>query len=178
MAGLQITCTQKPVDTTIDSGAQVQQVINIECITEFAEAPILAISFTCNGNSQRLKLKLPVMCSKFSEPVEMDSGTFFSRWKALSQPNQECQKVFKAKFPIDTEQNKTKILGFGVSVLEGIDPNPENYVAAGIIHARSAQIGCLIRLEPNKAAQMYRLTIRASKPPVPNILADLLEHQF
>lgn len=176
--GSQITCTQKPVDTTIDSGAQVQQVINIECITEFAEAPILAISFTCNGNSQRLKLKLPVMCSKFSEPVEMDSGTFFSRWKALSQPNQECQKVFKAKFPIDTEQNKTKILGFGVSVLEGIDPNPENYVAAGIIHARSAQIGCLIRLEPNKAAQMYRLTIRASKPPVPNILADLLEHQF
>ncbi|XP_061180876.1 AP-2 complex subunit alpha-2-like [Saccostrea echinata] len=176
--GSQITCTQKPVDTTIDSGAQVQQVINIECITEFAEAPVLAISFTCNGNSQKLKLKLPVMCSKFSEPVEMDSATFFSRWKALSQPNQECQKVFKAKFPIDSEQNKTKILGFGVSVLEGIDPNPENYVAAGIIHTRSAQIGCLIRLEPNKAAQMYRLTIRASKPPVPNILADLLEHQF
>ena len=41
----QIACTPKPVGTTIDSGAQVQQVINIECITEFTEAPILVITF-------------------------------------------------------------------------------------------------------------------------------------
>lgn len=38
--------------------------------------------------------------------------------------------------------------------MEGIDPNPENYVAAGIIHTKSTQIGCLIRLEPNKNAQV------------------------
>lgn len=174
----QITCSAKPVGTTIESGAQVQQVINIECITEFSDAPLLIISFMCNGNSHRLNLKLPVMFSKFSEPAEMDSATFFARWKGLSQPNQECQKVFKAKFPIDTEQNKTKMLGFGISILEGIDPNPDNYVSAGIIHIKGSQVGCLVRLEPNKNAQMYRLTIRASKPPVPNILADLLEHQF
>ena len=39
-------------------------------------------------------------------------------------------------------------------LLENIDPNPDNFVSAGIIHTRSAQIGCLLRLEPNKQAQV------------------------
>ena len=47
-----------------------------------------------------------------------------------------------------------QLLGFGMSMLEGIDPNPENYVSAGIVHTRTAQIGALLRLEPNKQAQV------------------------
>ena len=38
-----------------------------------------------------------------------------------------------------------------------VDPNPENYVAAGIVHTKSAQIGSLLRLEPNKQAQVGRI---------------------
>ena len=37
----------------------------------------------------------------------------------------------------------------GLSVLEGIDPNVENHVAATIINTKSSSIGVLIRLEPN-----------------------------
>ena len=37
----------------------------------------------------------------------------------------------------------------GLSVLEGIDPNAENHVAATIINTKSSSIGVLIRLEPN-----------------------------
>ena len=36
----------------------------------------------------------------------------------------------------------------------GIDPNPDNFVCAGIIHTRSVQIGVLLRLEPNKQAEV------------------------
>jgi len=39
-----------------------------------------------------------------------------------------------------------------MQLLEGIDPNPENYVTAGILHTKQQQIGCLLRLEPNKQA--------------------------
>ena len=46
---------------------------------------------------------------------------------------------------------------FSSQLLENIDPNPDNFVSAGIIHTRAAQIGCLLRLEPNKQAQV-RLT--------------------
>ena len=47
-----------------------------------------------------------------------------------------------------------KLLGFGVSLLEGVDPNVENMVSAGIVHTRLAQIGVLLRLEPNKQANV------------------------
>ena len=48
----------------------------------------------------------------------------------------------------------TQLNLFYSQLLENIDPNPDNFVSAGIIHTRSAQIGCLLRLEPNKQAQV------------------------
>ena len=49
---------------------------------------------------------------------------------------------------------KTKLIGYGFSLLEGIDPNADNYVCAGIVHTKALQIGCLLRLEPNSQAQV------------------------
>lgn len=80
--------------------------------------------------------------------------------------------------------------------MPNIDPNPENYVCAGIIHTQAAQIGTLVRMEPNKQAkvfvhskltcqgqstfpfQMYRLTIRSSRDGVAGTLSDLLIENF
>ena len=59
---------------------------------------------------------------------------------------------------MDPEPIKAKLIGFGMQLLEGIDPNPENYVTAGIIHNTRQQVGVLCRLEPNKQA-MVRLTM-------------------
>ena len=47
-----------------------------------------------------------------------------------------------------------QLIGFGMSVLQNVDPNPENFVCTGIMHTKNAQIGCLMRLEPNKQAQV------------------------
>jgi len=44
--------------------------------------------------------------------------------------------------------------GFGMESLDDIDPNPENFVGAGIIKTKTAQVGCLLRLEPNKQAKV------------------------
>lgn len=174
----ELSIQPKPVGSTIENGAQVQQQFNTECITEFLDIPIMSIQFLYSGAQQKINLKLPVMLNKFIESAEMDSATFFSRWKALSQPSQECQNIFKATLPMDHEQSKAKLLGFGISVLEGIDPNAENFVSAGILHTRNQQVGVLVRLEPNKQAQMYRLTVRASRDKVAKILCDLLQAQF
>lgn len=35
----------KPVDPAVDGGAQVQQAVNIECVSDFTEAPVLNIQF-------------------------------------------------------------------------------------------------------------------------------------
>ena len=47
-----------------------------------------------------------------------------------------------------------QLIGFGLSLLEGVDPNPENFVSAGIIQTKGSQIGCLLRLEPNLQASV------------------------
>ena len=44
----------------------------------------------------------------------------------------------------------SQLSGFGLSVLPDIDPNPDNFVCAGIINASSTRVGCLLRLEPNR----------------------------
>ncbi|XP_073410454.1 AP-2 complex subunit alpha-2 isoform X2 [Dendrobates tinctorius] len=168
----------KPVEPTVDGGAQVQQVINIECLEEFVEAPVLNIQFRYGGALQNFSVKLPITLNKFFQPTDMEAQDFFQRWKQLSSPNQEVQNIFKAKNPMDTEIVKAKLIGFGPAVLENVDPNPSNFVAAGIIQAKSRQVGCLLRLEPNMQAQMYRLTIRTSKEEVSQRLCDLLSEQF
>jgi AP-2 complex subunit alpha len=78
----------------------------------------------------------------------------------------------------NSDATKTKLIGYGFQLLENIDPNPDNYVCAGIIHTRSLQIGCLLRLEPNKQAQMYRLTTRSSKEAVSQHISAILCEQF
>ncbi|KAM8938641.1 AP-2 complex subunit alpha-2 isoform 6-T6 [Pelodytes ibericus] len=168
----------KPVESTVDGGAQLQQVVNIECVQEFVEVPVLNIQFRYGGTFQNFSVKLPITLNKFFQPTEMEAQDFFQRWKQLSSPNQEVQNIFKATHPMDTEITKAKIIGFGPALLENVDPNPSNYVAAGIIQTKSRQVGCLLRLEPNVQAQMYRLTIRTSKEEVSQRLCDLLSEQF
>lgn len=47
-----------------------------------------------------------------------------------------------------------QLLGFGSALLDNVDPNPENFVGAGIIQTKALQVGCLLRLEPNAQAQV------------------------
>ncbi|TDH16720.1 hypothetical protein EPR50_G00000770 [Perca flavescens] len=168
----------KAVDPTVDGGAQLQQVVNIECLSDFTDAPVLDIQFRYGGTLQKIAVKLPVMLNKFFQPTEMTSQDFFQRWKQLGVPQQEVQTIFKAQHPMDTDVTNAKILGFGVALLIGVDPNPANFVGAGVIHTKNTQVGCLLRLEPNTQAQMYRLTLRTSRESVSQRLCDLLSDQF
>jgi len=169
----------KQLESTVEAGAQFQQMVNVECVMDFVEQPDLNLAFNYNGSPQTLNCKLPISINKFIEPTEMNGEAFFSRWKNLSLPQQESQKIFKAEHPMEnTEATKTKLIGYGFQLLEGIDPNPDNYVCAGIIHTRTAQIGTLLRLEPNKQANMYRLTTRSSKESVSQHVSSVLCEHF
>ncbi|XP_028812672.1 AP-2 complex subunit alpha-2 isoform X2 [Denticeps clupeoides] len=174
----QLNVHAKPADPMVEGGAQLQQTLNIECLSDFVEAPVLNIQFRYGGILQNISVKLPVTLNKFFQPTEMGSQDFFQRWKQLGAPQQEVQKIFKAMYSMDSEVTKAKIIGFGVALLDGVDPNPSNFVGAGVIHTKTSQVGCLIRLEPNAQAQMYRLTLRTSRDTVSQRLCDLLSDQF
>uniref|UniRef100_A0A2R8ZNW8 AP-2 complex subunit alpha n=1 Tax=Pan paniscus TaxID=9597 RepID=A0A2R8ZNW8_PANPA len=162
----------KRVAAQVDGGAQVQQVLNIECLRDFLTPPLLSVRFRYGGAPQALTLKLPVTINKFFQPTEMAAQDFFQRWKQLSLPQQEAQKIFKANHPMDAEVTKAKVRDRGRVC------RPMNFVGAGIIQTKALQVGCLLRLEPNAQAQMYRLTLRTSKEPVSRHLCELLAQQF
>uniref|UniRef100_A0A803T3Z7 AP-2 complex subunit alpha n=1 Tax=Anolis carolinensis TaxID=28377 RepID=A0A803T3Z7_ANOCA len=151
----------------VEGGAQVQQVLNIECLSDFTEAPLINIKFRYGGTLQNLTLKLPITVNKFFQATEMQSQDFFQRWKQLS-----------LALLLSTSLLFPQLLGFGSALLDKVDPNPDNYVGAGIIQTKALQVGCLLRLEPNAQAQMYRLTLRTSKESVSKHLCELLSQQF
>ncbi|CAO1436867.1 unnamed protein product [Diamesa serratosioi] len=176
--GLKLNVQIKPVEPTLDAGAQIQQMLTAECVDSYLDSPSIDLSFRYNGVQQNFSIKLPLTLNKFFEPTEMNGESFFARWKNLGGEKQRAQKVFKAQQPLDLAGAKNKLSGFGMQLLDGIDPNPDNMVCAGIIHTQSHQVGCLMRLEPNKQAQMFRLTVRASKETVTQEICDLLSDQF
>ncbi|KAL1493069.1 hypothetical protein ABEB36_011204 [Hypothenemus hampei] len=175
----QLSVQMKEVEPTLEAGAQIQQMVNAECIEDYSDAPSILVSFWYNGVPQKVIVRLPLTLNKFFEPTEMNGESFFARWKNLGNTNQQrSQKIFKASQPMDLQAARTKMIGFGMQLLDGIDPNPDNFVCAGIIHMRTQQVGCLLRLEPNKNAQMYRLTVRSSKESVSVEICELLADQF
>lgn len=42
---LQLNIHTKVIDPVIDGGAQLQQVLNIECLTDYIDSPVLNIHF-------------------------------------------------------------------------------------------------------------------------------------
>lgn len=168
----------KPMEPILPAGAQIQQMLTAECIEDYSDTPSMSVSFVYNNVPQKITMKLPLTLNKFFEPTEMNGESFFARWKNLGGEQQRAQKIFKAQGSIDLAGTRTKLSGFGMQLLDGIDPNPDNFVCAGIVHTRMQQVGCLMRLEPNKQAQMYRLTVRSSKESVSQEICDLLADQF
>ncbi|XP_038849285.1 AP-2 complex subunit alpha-2 isoform X2 [Salvelinus namaycush] len=79
----QLNVHAKPADPTVDGGAQLQQILNIECVSDFVDAPVLNIQFRYGGTLQNIAVKLPITLNKFFQPTEMTSQDFFQRWKQL-----------------------------------------------------------------------------------------------
>ncbi|KAA0198951.1 AP-2 complex subunit alpha [Fasciolopsis buskii] len=176
--GRALSIELQPSPNTVELDAQVQQIVNVECFQAFTESAVLSLSLDCGGSQHQYTILLPITIGRFIQPAEMEQNLFFTRWKLLSQPGQESQKIFQAQFPMDPNVVKNKLLGFGISVLQGIDPNPQNLVGAGILTVSTQEIGILVRLEPNTQAQMYRLTVRSTRDIVAKRVCDLLEQQF
>eukprot|EP00112_Aurelia_sp_Birch-Aquarium-sp1_P004862 Seg1549.13 transcript_id=Seg1549.13/GoldUCD/mRNA.D3Y31 product="AP-2 complex subunit alpha-2" protein_id=Seg1549.13/GoldUCD/D3Y31 len=106
---------------------------------------------TIDGGAQmQQSIMLECQCSFTEQPLLI----------VQFRPEQESQKIFPAIYPIDKDATQTKLLGTGFSYLEGIDPNPENFVLAGVVHTKTFQAGVLLRIEPNKQANVTMVKIR------------------
>jgi AP-2 complex subunit alpha len=141
----------------VSAMSQIQQLVHVECKQAFSTPPLLNISYLA-GSLQTITLRLPVWVSKFLEPVKLDSGAFFERWKQIGGPPREAQKIFKIQVEpnsgVDVGKQQRVVGGVKMGLLPGVDPNPTNTVAAGVLHTSKGKVGCLLRMEPNEKAKV------------------------
>jgi AP-2 complex subunit alpha len=158
---------------------QSQQLLHIECKKAFTVPPILTVSFLA-GSHQTVSIQLPIVLTKFFESVQLERAEFFERWKLIGGPPREAQTVFPIVLDSAGELNLSRyrqaLAGSKLNVLEGVDPNPNNLVAAGVLHMSiDGKVGCLLRLEPNKEAKLCRLTIRSTSEDVAGEVQKLIQ---
>ncbi|GAA5864008.1 hypothetical protein JCM8547_005307 [Rhodosporidiobolus lusitaniae] len=163
----------------ISALSQVQLLVHVECNNVFDTPPLVNISYLA-GSLQTIALRLPVWVSKFVEPVKLEAGAFFERWKQIGGPPREAQRIFPivldpASGKVDVAKQRRVVGGVKLGVLDGIDPNASNVVAAGVLHLREGgKVGCLVRVEPNAEAKLCRLTIRTTNDKVSEELLKTL----
>lgn len=117
-----------PVDR-IEPLAQIQEMIQLECMSPFTDQPILRFTYLA-GSFTTIVLRLPVFLNRFIEGVSFDQAQFFERWKIIGGPPREAQQIFPIKLTaeggVDLERNRRIMAGQRMSVLGNIDQNPNN----------------------------------------------------
>jgi AP-2 complex subunit alpha len=156
---LSITFAKMPA-SVVAPRSQSQQILHVECKKAFSTPPIMTISFLA-GSHQTIALRLPVVLTKFVEPVVLNATDFFERWKLIGGPPREAQGVFPINLTGSGELNHTRykdvISGQKFGLLHDVDPNLNNLVGAGVLHmSADGKIGCLLRLEPNRDAKVRK----------------------
>ena len=141
--------------------SQTQLLLQVECKKFFSTPPSIGISFLA-GSQQSVTLQLPVLITKFFEHVSLGQADFFERWKLIGGPPRESQVIFPIALTedggLDLPMYRQVIGGHRLNLLDGIDPNPNNLVGAGILHTSvDGKVGCLLRFEPNQDAKVWHL---------------------
>jgi len=152
-AGLAVS-VQQAAPASVAGRSQVMQAILLSCEADFVDPPVAAVVF----GSRRLVLRLPVVPSRFSVPVQLQAPDFFTRWKAIGDGERECIKDGRvARGSLDNATARQVLAGSNISVLDGIDPNPANLVGASIFAAgNGTKSGLLLRVQVNPADPVRR----------------------
>ena len=146
--------------STIAPRTQTQLLLQVECKKFFSTPPSIGVSFLA-GVQQSVTLQLPILITKFFEHVSLGAADFFERWKLIGGPPRESQHIFPITLTegegLDLQRYRQVIGGHRLNLLDGVDPNPNNLVGAGILHTSvDGKVGCLLRFEPNQEAKVRR----------------------
>ncbi|PRP81516.1 hypothetical protein PROFUN_10878 [Planoprotostelium fungivorum] len=168
----------QPVGPVIEPRTQLQQLLTmISSLGDFNSFPSLEVAFVVNGRNVQFSVKLPVILSKFVEPLNIQGGDFFVQWKQLeSNGPHNVQQVVKSSKPVDIS-SISKVLNTGLrfTLLTNVDPNLNNIVGTGNYATSTSKSPFLFRIESNPDHQMYRISVRSGNPHVASGVTRLLE---
>jgi AP-2 complex subunit alpha len=171
----------KAIAPVVPAGQQVSQLFSVGCLKEFVPSPVLQVTFTSRGQAYHVPLKLPVILTKYVVGATMDAGQYFGAWKQFApEQNLEHQAVVKAsQATVQSPFMADIVRRYGLTVLTGVDANPNNVVAAGnFVTVTGAATPILIRLEGNPQVNMVRVSVRAGTAGVAQTVGKFLGVQL
>jgi hypothetical protein len=91
---------------SIAGKAQTPQYLLWHCMQPFDESPALTLSFTRGGAAFSIPLVMPLIATKFVQPVATDPNQFVASWKTMGN---EAVEVFRARNPIEIQAIRTAL---------------------------------------------------------------------
>jgi AP-2 complex subunit alpha len=159
--------TRELPEPSIGSESQTQQTLFCTAQAPFSESPTIRISFLA-GALQAYTLRLPVLPHKYMDPSELSAEDFFKRWRQIGAGPMEAQSTFglvgKGRFMNDDFTRKV-MTQLKWRILDGVDPNPKNFVGCAVFQVEKGKTGCLLRLEPNIEKKVHS-ALTQSRPNV------------
>ncbi|KAJ3324497.1 hypothetical protein HDV06_006908 [Boothiomyces sp. JEL0866] len=153
------------VASIVPATTQLHQMYNVQCDSPKFISPSITIQFYCDGDFIQIPLTLPLTLTKFVSNCVLSSSDFFSRWKQIGGAPKEVQLTVTTT-AVEIDMVSKLIAGASFSILQDVDPNPDNIAFAGIFSSSKGKVGCLGRVESNRDYQMYRITIRTTNDEV------------
>ena len=159
-----------PVPSSLGAKKQVQVLLELAATSAFAAPPTLALRYAVaeNGSfrAQNVVLDTPYGCHKFLQPWQSeDPGAFFAKWRELSGKSQKIEIV-----RVNASAAAAGVTGFADALRDvrltphpGLDPNPKNIVAAGIVpYTQAPNTTAMVRVESDaNDAAVFRVTVAA-----------------
>jgi len=162
---------------TVEVRTQAKLLLLVEVMAPFDDAPAMRITFQSQGIMHEYPLRLPIVATCFMEPVTLAPEAFMQRWKSLEGHDRECQEVLKAPSDITIDESYMEKVAFIITDglkfgrCQGCDVTPWTVSGAATFrtgakdaHGSTINVGCLVRVEANAEAGMFRVTTRTLHP--------------
>ncbi|KAF8395329.1 hypothetical protein HHK36_019273 [Tetracentron sinense] len=168
------------VPETIPPRAQVQCPLEVVNLRPSRDVAVLDFSYKFGTTMVNAKLRLPVVLTKFLQPISVSAEEFFPQWKSLSGPPLKLQEVVRGVRSSSLPEMANLFNSFQLVVSPGLDPNPNNLVASTTFYSESTRaMLCLIRVEtdPSDRTQL-RMTVASGDPTLTFELKEFVKEQL
>ncbi|GMH12652.1 hypothetical protein Nepgr_014493 [Nepenthes gracilis] len=154
------------VPEIIPPRAQVQCPLEVVNIRPSRDVAVLDFSYKFATSLVNVKLRLPAVLNKFLQPASVSMEEFFNQWRSLSGPPLKLQEVVRGVRPMTLLEMANLFTNYRLTVLPGLDPNPNNLAACTTFCSESTRaMLCLVRIETDPADRsQLRMTIASGDP--------------
>ncbi|KAK9841331.1 hypothetical protein WJX74_004023 [Apatococcus lobatus] len=167
------------VPARLEPKKQIQVPLMVACVSTFLDAPRLQISYTlASGQQCNQSLRLPLTVNKFCRAPEnaIPADMFFTRWRTLAGPPQKVGERITRTLQLSKPAVEKLILDMGLGPQPGLDPSPDNLVAAATFcfappGQQPQQVACMVRIEIERTRRL-EAQVTVATPDV-NVTASL-----